>query len=377
MANDFTGDPNALGLYNMDQAGGILLDSLGGVGDMVNFGGAVLDVVNFKQGDASGKFVSPDALWIQDHLLPADFPLKDGTSNGTFSLSFWFRSNLASMSSEWIISKWYSLGNERSFLIFGSGSTISLYMGYNGGSSTDTSASDTSTTIVRDRWYHIGITWDDSDQSWRIRIYDAFNDTVGETTGTNSNGPSNPDGGSWTVGGNPDTSGFFDGWLDEVVIFKDVLTADEIDEIREGTYGTGPPPGTTAKVLNVIYETDTTGVLWYAEAEAVYVDDDVLTDVGENAITVNGESVVDPTYFPQGEVIMLTGDNAGERRPVLRDVGNEVVLMWPFPNELQAGDEYTITPGCNKTTDHCDFKFDNALKFRGFKYIPRIEESIT
>ncbi len=168
----------------------------------------------------------------------------------------------------------------------------------------------------------------------------------------------------------------WDGLIDELVVFNDILTADEIDEIRQGTYGAAPP-GENAKCLQIVYLTDTTGFLWYAEASAPFSDDDVIEDVSANSVVANGESVVDPTFYPQGEVIALTGDNAGERRPVSKDVGDEVTMRWPFPNEFQAGDTYTITPGCNKTTDHCNEKYSNAVNFRGFLYIPRPEETVT
>ena len=370
--NDFTGDANCKALWNMDVATGILTDSIGG-NTLTDVGNVQQDTVDFQQGDAAADFIPIDGFNVADADLDAGFPFKNGDTTKKISMCFWFKSDLASHNFVTIFSKWRS--GKKSWAALVNGNRVTMGIGYNNGITSDWSSVETNTVIQQSQWYHVGITYDDADRSWRIRVWDEDASLVQETTGTAPQNinieDSHIDIGSITGGSN------WDGLIDELVVFNDILTADEIDEIRQGIYGAGPGPGADAKCLNVVYVTDTTGFLWYAEAAAPFADDVVISEPGGGEVTVNGESVIDPTFYPQGEVIVLTGDNAGERRPVLRDTTDTVTLMWPFPNELQEGDAYTITPGCNKTTDHCDFKFDNAPKFRGFKYIPRIEESIT
>ena len=49
--------------------------------------------------------------------------------------------------------------------------------------------------------------------------------------------------GAWYSGGTP--SYHLDGLIDEVVVFSDILTTGEIDQIRQGTYAAVPPTTTT------------------------------------------------------------------------------------------------------------------------------------
>ena len=45
-------------------------------------------------------------------------------------------------------------------------------------------------------------------------------------------------------------------------------------------------------------------------------------------------------------------------------------LFLPALYSIQAGDAFTIRPGCDKTFQTCQAKFDNALNFRGFPHVP-------
>jgi len=73
---------------------------------------------------------------------------------------------------------------------------------------------------------------------------------------------------------------------------------------------------------------------------------------------------------------MLTGDNAGHRRPILSDTGGTVTAMWAFPFEVSAGDTYTIYPGCDKKFSTCQNVYNNATNFRGFLGVPKVQETI-
>ena len=160
------------------------------------------------------------------------------------------------------------------------------------------------------------------------------------------------------------------------VVYKGIFDA-AVDTLAIGETITGSVNGYTAVIVQIVYLTASTGFIWYVElSNSANYDNDELLSSGGDSITLNGVPVVDSSFYPQGEVKMLTGLNEGERRQIVKDVINEITLQWPFPNVLVAGDTYGIYPGCSKTTEACHNKFDNAENFRGFIYIPKIEETI-
>ncbi len=145
----------------------------------------------------------------------------------------------------------------------------------------------------------------------------------------------------------------------------------EIDDALSGGGGGG-----TGVCINIIYLTATTGTVWYVEqGGAQFVDDEILTG-GGNAVTVNGTPAEDTSYHEQGELKMTSGDNSGLRRPVLSNSVNTVTVLWPFPNAVANGDTYEIYPGCDKQGVTCRERFNNEENFRGFLYIPKVEETI-
>ena len=45
-------------------------------------------------------------------------------------------------------------------------------------------------------------------------------------------------------------------------------------------------------------------------------------------------------------------------------------LQLAMPYDIEVGDEFTITPGCDKTKATCIATFDNVVNFRGFSFVP-------
>jgi len=81
--------------------------------------------------------------------------------------------------------------------------------------------------------------------------------------------------------------------------------------------------------------------------------------------------------YGSGEMVITAGDNAGQRRPVVSHDGNSFGVMWPFPTAIASGDSYTVYPGCDgRPVLTCDSWYSNTDNFRGYVYIPRIEESM-
>ena len=76
-------------------------------------------------------------------------------------------------------------------------------------------------------------------------------------------------------------------------------------------------------------------------------------------------------YFDFGVLTWTTGDNAGLSSEV-KEYGGGMITLWnAMPSEIQAGDQYTIVPGCNKTREDHTVKFGlNMVDFGGFPDIP-------
>lgn len=152
---------------------------------------------------------------------------------------------------------------------------------------------------------------------------------------------------------------------------------DTTGTIAIGDTITGGINGYTAEVVNIVYDTATTGRLWYVELSnaANFEDDEVVANGGDN-VTLNGVPAADPTFYALGEIEITSGNNNGCRRPILKDVGSTITVMWAFPNAIIATDAYKIYPGCDKRAVTCEERFGNEDEFGGFLYIPKAEEVI-
>jgi uncharacterized phage protein (TIGR02218 family) len=75
--------------------------------------------------------------------------------------------------------------------------------------------------------------------------------------------------------------------------------------------------------------------------------------------------------FKFGKVTWTSGANAGSSRPVasLNSTTGAVDLMIPAGNTIEAGDEFTISAGCDRSLAACK-GYSNVLNFRGFPTVP-------
>lgn len=140
---------------------------------------------------------------------------------------------------------------------------------------------------------------------------------------------------------------------------------------------TGGDNSYTAKVIQIVYLTASTGYIWYVELSDLndFNDDEVLTSDGDS-ITVNGTPAADPTFYELGEVEMTSGANSGQKRPIALDSEETTTFLWPFVSDIVTGDTYNLYPGCDLRGEICHKKFHNESAFRGFIYVPRVEDTI-
>lgn len=122
--------------------------------------------------------------------------------------------------------------------------------------------------------------------------------------------------------------------------------------------------------LNVLYGPDCT-----LDAADWAVTGEVTAEGDELSFT--SDLTQDTGYFSQGVIVFTSGTNNGLKRTVRSqsDTGGvSVVLRFPLPP--QAGDTFTIYPGCDLTKGTCAAKFSNLINFRGQPFIPVAETSV-
>jgi len=231
-AYDFSGDPNCVALWKFDNNA---LDSKGG-NDLTEVNTPTYDAATKREGTHSIDFEEASAqyCYITDADLDAGFPGKNGTSEQSFSICFWVKFETVN-DYRGLVAKYNGDTNERSYLItLWNASKLRFRIGYNGGASS--SNIDFDTAFSTGKWYHCAVVYNASDNGMKIRIWDDYAGTLldNNKTGTAA-GDMSPDTGDFAVGLlDTDHADLYhtDGKMDEVVIFKDVLSDAEIDEIR-------------------------------------------------------------------------------------------------------------------------------------------------
>ena len=233
--NDFTSDANCVSLWRLE-SGALGTDSIG-TNTLTNTGVSTY-TSTYREGSACGDFERSqyDRMSRADSVLSSDFPLKNGGTNRSFSVCAWFRQESIVSSSKAIVSKWDYVNNKRCFTIYIDGNgCISHCTGYNDGSSYEGDVS--SETLSTGVWYHVGATYNDNTRAWSLRVWNqSAASVVVNMSGIKANNINVEDAG-WAIGNTDNGTTYFDGLIDEVVVFNDVLSSSEIDQVRRGTYG--------------------------------------------------------------------------------------------------------------------------------------------
>jgi hypothetical protein len=239
MPNDWSGS-DAVAVWNME-SGALTTDSVG-TNTLTDNNTVQTDTVNYKQGSASADHEKNNSEYfdITDANLDSGFPLKNG-GDGTFGLAFWYQPE-SSGAIRVIISKYdfHSTNDYKSLLIRDNNGTLEYYIGHTNGTAAE--LLDNSHTFTLGKWYHIGITFNNTTKAWQLRVYeDGGSATTYSGTATNNlsiTSTAVP----FMIGAavnNGAATYYIDGNLDEVVVFDAPLTVTDIDAIRNGTYSAG------------------------------------------------------------------------------------------------------------------------------------------
>jgi uncharacterized phage protein (TIGR02218 family) len=86
-------------------------------------------------------------------------------------------------------------------------------------------------------------------------------------------------------------------------------------------------------------------------------------------------------WFERGRLTFTSGANAGraaEVRTHRKETGEAVIGLWqPMHHDIEAGDAFVVTAGCDKRFSTCREKFSNDVNFRGFPHMPGNDFALT
>lgn len=76
-------------------------------------------------------------------------------------------------------------------------------------------------------------------------------------------------------------------------------------------------------------------------------------------------------YFSNGSIKIINGKNKDMITEIKKSDGEQLILKFKFPFEINIGDKFELTVGCDKEFNTCISKFNNAINFRGEPNLPR------
>ncbi len=201
---------------------------------------------DYKEGEASGD--TEDGYFrIDDADLDPGFPLKSGAATTQFSAAFWMqpRTGTDQVTGAGLFTKGAETGPYAySFAVglresagAGTGQFV-LTVGSSDGTNQFKYFPDLGRSIQRNQWYHVAVSYQETTSTsgtLKLYVYDPSDDAVLTATMTSVKVP--VFNGPLALGILRWSTSRFDGLLDEVVVFKDILTSAEVNQIRQGSYG--------------------------------------------------------------------------------------------------------------------------------------------
>lgn len=141
--------------------------------------------------------------------------------------------------------------------------------------------------------------------------------------------------------------------------------------VTAGTSGTTEPAWDTT-----IGNQTTDGTVVWECYRALQVNGTVNTVTDRSNFSADLDSQDDPDgFFSFGVITFTSGKNNGVQREVKQHTSSGAnpqtfILYEPLPFDLQVGDTFTVTAGCDKTLTHCRDKFNNTYNRRAEDFVP-------
>ena len=240
--NNFMDDADCVAVYRFED-GALTTDSRNATPQtLTNSGTVTADTSVFVEGAASSLYNGTNQYFYRnDSDLISTFPLKNGTTNNICTMCAWVRIDDApDESTENIIIRKYGGGTDdkRSFSLgISDALAVSLLLGVDGGADLDPHTHGS--TLDAATWYFVCGSYENSGETIAIRVRSSAGAVVGTDYTGNLTGTFNIEDSPFTIGAAKASGGtvdYWDGRIDLAVVFKRVLTADEVTRISKGIF---------------------------------------------------------------------------------------------------------------------------------------------
>jgi hypothetical protein len=241
--NNFASDPDCVALWRFETVATLRADSIGS--NTLENHGVTVEATDPREGAGCANFRISDSDWmiIDDADLSPNFPAKSGDATPDMSICFWMKPRTFPFGST-MICKYLVATDDRSWRLLLDGAVngnLKVALGTSDGDNfKEYNFNAPEQQLVKNRWYHVAFTYKDADRSYHVRVWDGTTAVlVYDATGIATSHMAVTDA-PVVLGSAPLLSEYYDGLLDEVVVFSDVLTTAEIDQIRQGIYVKAP-----------------------------------------------------------------------------------------------------------------------------------------
>jgi hypothetical protein len=233
MANDFSTDPSCKALWRFEP-GALAADSRGN-NTLTLVNNPISSTLDFREGSGCVdlEFDNGQYFRIADAALDLGFPLKSGDAIKKITVCCWVKpESFGSYRRIW--SKYDYPGNKKSLTLWVSSSgTVTVEWGYGTGSSSESFS--TGITLATGTWYHIGVVADGVNRLLTVRVYNASTQAVSAYNATPNNVLWVGDV-EWRIGAPSGEAWYWDGLIDEMVVFNALKSVLDLDKIRAGAY---------------------------------------------------------------------------------------------------------------------------------------------
>lgn len=104
--------------------------------------------------------------------------------------------------------------------------------------------------------------------------------------------------------------------------------------------------------------------------KASYTYSGTVSTIGTQKLVFNYSGIGQAAQWCTGGILTwTTGNNAGLSIEVKDHSATTITVFLPTAANIQTGDTFTITAGCDKTATTCRTKFNNLVNFGGFPHI--------
>jgi uncharacterized membrane protein len=237
--NNFATDPNCVALWRFESSK-LTTDSVG-TNTLQNHG-VTANTTDKMEATSSAELtaVEKDYLWIANASLSSKFPFSSASAPKAITVAFWMKLN--SLPTAGLTFDPFSKVDDVKGLstfttMVGPGGEIGFFIG-----TSDSRKYEDAWTlpiVLPGKWYHVVVSYRDTDKSYRINVWSEDTGTViADKTGNLTNNIVVTDADVYLGArqGLP-ANRFLDGLLDEMAVFNDALAPDDIAKIRAATYG--------------------------------------------------------------------------------------------------------------------------------------------